>query len=42
MDNVHEFEGKWYFWNEVQSDRMGPYSSEDECRDAMKKYAANL
>lgn len=41
-DPVHQYEGKWYFWNEVWADRMGPYDSEDDAREAMNKYVETL
>lgn len=39
---LHEFEGKWYFWDEVWQDRIGPYETKDEAKDALKIYAENL
>ena len=29
---VHEEHGKWYFWNEVWTDREGPFNSEVEAK----------
>jgi len=38
IDPVHELEGKWYFYNETLSDRMGPFDSEEVAREAFGKY----
>lgn len=29
----------WYFWDEAWADEIGPYSSEEDCKAACKKYA---
>lgn len=42
IDPVHEFEGKFSFWDEVWSDRVGPYATEQEARDALALYSAWL
>ncbi len=39
VDPVHEVKGKWYFWDETWSFEEGPYNTEQECRDALDKYA---
>lgn len=31
-DPLHEFEGKWYFWNEVWLDRIGPYDTREDAK----------
>lgn len=42
MGAVHKFCGKWWFWDEVWIDRMGPFSSREEAVDALKVYAESL
>jgi len=41
-DPVHENNGQWFFWDEIQVDRLGPYESEDEARRHMERYARFL
>lgn len=36
---VHEKDGKWYFWDETWSDRIGPYDSEQEANKKIRDYA---
>jgi len=31
-------DGKWYFWNEVWTDLIGPYETQEDARAALKKY----
>ena len=31
-------DGGWYFWDEVQSERYGPYETEEEAESASGKY----
>ncbi len=38
VDPVHEHEGKWWFWDEVWADRVGPYDTETEAREAIVRY----
>ena len=38
-DPVHQnTEGKWCFWDEVWSDEIGLYDSEEECREQLEIY----
>lgn len=40
---VHRGEdGKWYFWDEVWADRLGPYESEEAAVEAMRKYITEV
>lgn len=39
---IHEFENKWYFWDENWLDRIGPYESEYDADKALKNYADEL
>lgn len=41
-DPVHEENGQWFFWDEIQVDRLGPYESEAEARRQIKRYARYL
>jgi hypothetical protein len=38
FDPVHEENGKWYFWDETEADRLGPYDSEEEARKRLSDY----
>ena len=40
--NPHLHEGKWYFWDETEADRIGPYSTESKAKAGMFVYAAEL
>lgn len=31
-------DGKWYFWDEVYFDELGPYDTKEECQTAFDKY----
>ena len=42
IDPVHEFDGKWYFWDETWADRYGPYDNEDTCRKALDRYCKEV
>ena len=35
---VHQYDGKWWFWDEIWVHRIGPYDSAQEVADALKKY----
>lgn len=39
---VHEHDGAWWFWDEVWFNRVGPYATEQEAKDAIAEYAAKL
>ena len=39
---VHQYEGKWWFWDETWADRVGPYETEDIAHRAMMTYAETL
>ena len=39
INPVHEKDGKWYFWDETWSDRIGPYDSEQEANKKIRDYA---
>lgn len=41
-DPVHEYEGKWWFWEETWSDRMGPYDSEEQARTELARYCKEV
>ncbi len=33
---------KWYFWNEVWVDLIGPYETQEDARAALKKYCIEV
>ena len=39
---LHEHDGKWYFWDEVWANRVGPFDTEKEAREALWEYARSL
>jgi hypothetical protein len=41
-DPVHYFEGKWWFWDETWSERIGPYWTIGIANDALKDYCKSL
>lgn len=42
VDPVHKENGGWYFWDETGADRVGPFDSEVQARDALKAYCEQL
>lgn len=42
QDPIHEHDGKWWFWDEVWANRVGPYNSRQEASEALDKYGASL
>ncbi len=39
MLGVHQGrDGKWYFWNETYSDKIGPYETNEECKRKSMEY----
>ena len=38
FDPVHEENGQWYFWDETQADRYGPYPSYEEADKWHRQY----
>ena len=36
------FDGKWWFWCEDWASAEGPFETEELCREALAKYAAQL
>ena len=42
MTAVHKHEGKWYFWDEVWANRIGPYDSMIEAEIKMEEYFDHL
>lgn len=39
IEIVHKDGDKWYFWNEIWSDRFGPFDSKEEAEYKLKEYA---
>ena len=39
---VHEENGGWYFWDETQADRYGPYETSIEARAMYDKYCSDV
>lgn len=39
---VHEIDNQWYFWDEAQYHRYGPYSNMPDALDALMKYNKEL
>ena len=37
-DIVHEHDGKWWFWDEIWVNQMGPYNNREEAASALKDY----
>lgn len=42
VNPIHQYKNKWWFWDEVWVDRVGPYNSEQEAREAISAYAKQL
>lgn len=38
MSPVHEYEGKWWFWDETWCHAHGPYESKAEAAEELYKY----
>jgi hypothetical protein len=41
-DPVHQHDSKWWFYDEVWADRIGPYDTEEIAREQVKYYAEYL
>ena len=41
-DPVHEHDCKWWFWDEIWTDRIGPYDTKEEAIAACKRYAKEV
>lgn len=41
-DPIHEFEGQWYFWDEVWAYRIGPYDTREEAAKSLDGYCTNV
>lgn len=41
-DPVHFHEGKWWFWDEVWVDRMGPFETKEEARAEILRYCKEV
>ena len=38
LPQIHEKDGKWYFWDETWVDRIGPFDSQEEAEQKLKAY----
>ena len=38
IDPIHKENEKWYFWDESQADRHGPYDTEEIARIKLHEY----
>lgn len=41
-DPIHQWQGKWWFWDEIWADRIGPYETEEIARQQCDKYCEHL
>ena len=41
-DPVHFHEDKWWFWDEVWANRMGPFETEEEVRKEIVRYCKEV
>ena len=39
---VHQFEDGWYFWDETQADRVGPFSCASVARAELHRYCKEV
>jgi len=39
---VHEENGKWYFWDETEGSRCGPFNSEEIAEKELSQYCATF
>ena len=37
-DPIHQYDGSWYFWDEIGCDRYGPYPDEETARQKLEDY----
>lgn len=44
MDPVYQDKEteKWFFWDETWADSVGPYDTEEECREDLRLYVIYL
>ena len=36
---IHKYNGMWWFWEETQTERMGPYATRKHAEAELEKYA---
>lgn len=41
-DPIHEEDGSWYFWDETQADRYGPFTDRNEASRMLDQYASEV
>jgi hypothetical protein len=41
-DPVHFDNGKWWFWDETWANKMGPFDTETEAREAIQQYCKEV
>lgn len=42
IKEIHEHEGAWYFWNEIWEDKIGPFETEEDCKQEYYRYYGDL
>lgn len=39
---IHFDNGKWWFWDETWSDRLGPFDTEEQTKEALRQYCEEV
>ena len=39
---IHQHNGKWYFFDETWTNRVGPYTTKEDAKVALKNYVENV
>jgi hypothetical protein len=44
MERIHQDETDllWYFWDETDADRIGPYNTRAECVEGLMRYSQEV
>lgn len=42
LDPVHQFEDKWWFWDQTWANREGPYETEQDARNMLLEYSNTI
>lgn len=42
MNPICKYDGKWWFWNEIWTERLGGYDSKEEAERELDKYCEFL
>jgi hypothetical protein len=39
---IHQYQDRWWFWDEVWAHRVGPFETQEKAQEALKDYCDYL